>query len=116
MADTRRPEARRGPLPAILHINTEPTWRGGESQAFNLIAGLGPLGYRVGMAALPGSALARRCRDAGIDVFEVGMAGDLDIGGASRIARHASARGFDILHAHTARAHAMGLLARHLGA
>ena len=34
MSEARRAEARGGPLPAILHINTEPTWRGGESQAF----------------------------------------------------------------------------------
>jgi glycosyltransferase involved in cell wall biosynthesis len=101
--------------PSVLHINTERTWRGGESQAFYLMSGLRALGGRVGVAALPGSALAARCREAGMHVFEVGMAADLDIGGASRIARHAEGNGFQILHAHTARAHAMGLLARTLG-
>src|SRR5258706_5176038 len=101
--------------PAVLHINPEPTWRGGESQAFYLMSGLKALGGHVGVAALPGSALAKRCREAGIDVFEVGMAADLDVGGASRIARHAGAKGFRILHAHPARAHAMGLLARLFG-
>lgn len=103
-------------IPAVLHINTEPTWRGGESQAFNLMVGLRALGGRVGVAAIPGSALAARCREAGIETYEVGMAGDLDVGGASRIARHAAAHGYAILHAHTARAHAMGLLARLFGA
>jgi len=103
-------------IPAVLHINTEPTWRGGESQAFNLMRGLAALGGRVGVAALPGSPLAARCREAGIEAYEIGMAFDLDVGGASRIARHANAHGYGILHAHTARAHAMGLLARSFGA
>lgn len=80
------------------------------------MAGLRTRGGRAGVATLPGSALAKRSREAGIDVFEVGMAADLDVGGASRIARHANAHGFEILHAHTARAHAMGVLARLLGA
>ena len=110
------------PRPSILHINTERTWRGGESQAFQLMTGLKAAGHHVAVAALPASALATRCREAGIEVFEVAMAGDLDVGGASRVARFArssgagSNGGFDILHAHTARAHAIGLLARLLGA
>ena len=104
------------PFPSILHINTEPTWRGGESQAFNLMMGLRSAGHRVCAAALPGSAIAKRCAEAGLPVFQVKMAGDLDVGGASRIARFARAGRFDLLHAHTARAHAIGLLARILGA
>jgi glycosyltransferase involved in cell wall biosynthesis len=105
-----------GRLPSILHINTEKTWRGGESQVSYLMNGLRAAGHRICVAALPGSALAARSRDAGIDVFEMKMAGDLDIGAASRLARFARAGRFDILHAHTARAHAIGLLARLLGA
>lgn len=105
-----------GRLPSILHINTEKIWRGGESQVSYLMNGLKAAGHRLCVAALPGSALAARSRDAGIEVFEVKMAGDLDIGAASRLARFARAGRFDILHAHTARAHAIGLLARLLGA
>jgi glycosyltransferase involved in cell wall biosynthesis len=103
-------------LSAVLHINTERTWRGGESQVFYLVTGLKKSGYRVCVAALPGSALAARCREAGIDLFEVRMAADLDVGAASRIARFAKLGRFDILHGHTARAHALGVLARLLGA
>ncbi len=112
------PHARAGgaALPSVLHINTERTWRGGESQVLYLLTGLRAAGHRVCAAALPGSALAKRCRDSGFEVFEVGMAGDLDVGGASRLARFARAREFSILHAHTARAHAIGLLARLMGA
>ena len=105
-----------GRLPSVLHINTEKTWRGGESQVFYLVTGLREAGYRICVAAIPGSALAERCKKAGIDLFPVKMAGDLDIGAASRIARFARDRGFDILHGHTARAHAIGILARFLGA
>jgi glycosyltransferase involved in cell wall biosynthesis len=103
-------------LPAVLHINTEKTWRGGESQVFYLVTGLKAAGYRLCVAAQPGGVLDERCREAGIEVFPVKMAADLDIGAASRIARFAKERAFDILHAHTARAHAIGIIARHLGA
>ncbi len=103
-------------LPSVLHVNTERTWRGGESQVFSLVTGLRDAGHEVCVAALPGSALAERCREAGVDLFEVKMAGDLDLGAASRISRFARERRFDVLHAHTARAHAIGILARVLGA
>lgn len=105
-----------GRLPSLLHINTERTWRGGESQVFHLVTGLKAAGHRVCVAALPDGALARRCREAGVDLLPVKMAGDLDLGAASRIARFAKERRFDILHGHTARAHALGILARYLGA
>jgi len=105
-----------GVQPSILHINTEKTWRGGESQVLYLMQGLKSAGHRTTVAAAPGSALAQRSAEAGIELFQVKMAGDLDVGAASRIARFARDGRFDILHAHTARAHAIGILARILGA
>lgn len=105
-----------GAPPAILHINSEKTWRGGESQVFYLMNGLKAAGHRVCVAAVPGGVLAERSREAGIEVFPVKMAGDIDVGAASRIARFARHERFDLLHAHTARAHAIGIMARALGA
>jgi glycosyltransferase involved in cell wall biosynthesis len=105
-----------GELPSIIHINTERTWRGGESQIHYLMKGLRSAGHRVCVAALPGSILAERSGKAGFDVFPVKMAGDLDLGAASRIARYAKQEKYDILHCHTGRAHAIGILARAFGA
>ncbi|MFQ5768729.1 MAG: glycosyltransferase family 4 protein, partial [Acidobacteriota bacterium] len=102
--------------PAILHLHTEPAWGGGENQVLQLLKGLTQSGYGVSLVALPESPLATRCRQEGLDCRPVEMASDLDLLGAARIARLARQGGFHILHAHTARAHALGLLARYMGA
>ena len=99
----------------IVHVNTERTWRGGESQVFNLMRGLARLGHEPTAVALPGSALAGRCREAGLPVFELAMRSDADLPAAIRLARFLRSEPCDILHAQTARAHSIGLLARFLG-
>ena len=99
----------------IVHVNTERTWRGGESQVFNLMRGLARLGHEASAVTLPGSALAERCREEGLPVFELAMRSDADLPAALRLARHLRGQPCDILHAQTARAHSLGLLARILG-
>ena len=99
----------------VVHVNTEKTWRGGESQVFNLMRGLARLGHEPKLVALPGGALARRCREEGIPVFELAMRSDADLPAALRLAHHLNQHPCDILHAQTARAHSIGLLARILG-
>jgi L-malate glycosyltransferase len=100
----------------IVHVNTEHTWRGGESQVFNLMRGLRGLGHEVEAVTLPGSALMRRCRDESLPVIELPMRSDADLAGAFRLARHLKRHPCDVLHAQTARAHSIGLLARRFGA
>jgi len=100
----------------IININTEKTWRGGESQTFNLMRGLRAGGHDVSAAVMPGGALARRCRDEGIPILELSMRSDADVPAAWRLAGQARSARCDILHAQTARAHAIGLLARLCGA
>jgi len=97
-------------------VNTERTWRGGESQVFNLMRGLRHRGHDVEAVTLPGSALMRRCREEGLEVFELPMRSDADLPAAFRLARHLKSHPCDILHAQTARAHAIALMARWLGA
>ncbi len=96
----------------IVHVNTERTWRGGESQVFNLMTGLRALGHDVELIGLPGGALAGRCRESGIPVTEMTMRSDADVLAGARIAAHLGRRGCDVLHAQTARAHSLALLAR----
>jgi glycosyltransferase involved in cell wall biosynthesis len=100
----------------IVHVNTERTWRGGESQVFNLVRGLRRLGHQVEIAAMPDGILARRCREESLPVFDLRMRSDADILSAWRLARHLARFPCDVLHAQTSRAHAIVLLARMLGA
>ncbi len=57
---------------------------------------------------------AKQLREAGLHVCELRMRGEADLPAAGRIARIARAGGFNILHSHTAHAHALVLLASHL--
>jgi glycosyltransferase involved in cell wall biosynthesis len=61
----------------------------------------------------PRSAALRKAREAGLCAHEVEMQGELDFAAALRIARIARSGDYNILHAHTAHAHALALLAAH---
>ncbi|HEY3174512.1 MAG TPA: glycosyltransferase family 4 protein [Candidatus Polarisedimenticolia bacterium] len=100
----------------VVHVNTEPTWRGGESQVLNLMRGLRGLGHEVEAVTLPASALASRCREESLPVTEIPMRSDADLPAAIRLARHLRRHPCDILHAQTARAHSIAMLARLMGA
>ncbi len=100
----------------IVHVNTEPTWRGGESQVFNLMRGLLARGHQVEAVTQPESALLARCREASIPATPLAMRGDLDLAAALRLAKHLKQAPPDIVNAQTARAHTIALLAAHLGA
>jgi len=100
----------------VVHVNTEATWRGGENQVLNLMRGLKRLGHDVECVALPGSILAQRCRQESIPALELAMRSDGDVFAAVRLARHLRRNPCEILHAQTARAHSIALLARIAGA
>ncbi len=99
----------------IVHVNTERTWRGGESQVFNLVRGLRDMGREVETVTLPGSVLMARCREISLPVFELEMRSDADLPAVLRLARHLRKHPCDILHAQTSRGHSIALLARKLG-
>jgi glycosyltransferase involved in cell wall biosynthesis len=84
----------------ILHVDTERGWRGGEQQLLYLVRGLKRLGVESRVACRAESELFRRCLKEGIgviplkgnqveDIFRLGVV----------------AKGFDIVHAHSAKAH-----------
>ncbi len=100
--------------PEVLHVNTAKTWRGGEQQIVYLLRGLRDRGLRAEAVCRPGSPLARRARSIGATVHEVPVRFELDPLAALRLARLARRRGFNILHAHTAHAHGIVWVARHL--
>jgi glycosyltransferase involved in cell wall biosynthesis len=99
----------------IVHVNTERTWRGGESQVYNLMRGLRGLGHDVELVGMPGGALPARCRAEGLPVTEVEMRSDADVAAGWMLARHLRRRPCDIVHAQTARAHSLGMMARLMG-
>ncbi|MCB1166642.1 MAG: glycosyltransferase [Leptospiraceae bacterium] len=96
----------------VLHLTSAKSWRGGEQQVLYLALALAEQGIRQCIVAPPGSQLAVRAREKGLDVWELRIRGEVDIFAARRIREFALQNGFGLLHAHTARAHSIGLLAR----
>jgi hypothetical protein len=80
----------------ILHIDSEREMRGGQWQALYLMEGLAARGYEQFLLAPPDAALASEAAARG---FQAGALSAIAVAGQSRR--------FDILHAHTARAHAL---------
>ncbi|MCX7050010.1 MAG: glycosyltransferase [Candidatus Sumerlaeota bacterium] len=95
----------------ILHIDTELGWRGGENQAFLLAQGLRARGHENLFLTQPGSEMYRRASAAGFNTTELKMRADWDFIARYQLKQIVKALGVDIIHAHTARAHAIALAA-----
>ena len=70
----------------ILHINTERTWRGGEQQTLNLLAGLNDRRIASHLVCQAGSPMEERAVRAGVEVFPVTMRGEIDLVGSWKTA------------------------------
>lgn len=95
----------------VLHIATEKSWRGGENQLRLLMDGLKERGVESHLVVQPESAAAKIFANT-VTTYPIKMRNDLDVFAAKEIARVASEGSFDIIHAHTARAHALSICAK----
>ena len=95
----------------ILHIDTEMTWRGGENQLRLLLEGLATSDIENYVALRPGSLAADRLKGLAQQVL-VPMRGGFDPIAAWRLADYCRSHKIDIIDAHTANAHMLGLLIR----
>lgn len=96
---------------AILHLNTETGWRGGEAQTLFLARGLAGRGHASIVAAPPASPLLARAAATGLETLPLMARGEWDLGAARRLAATLRRRPIDCLHYHTAHAAAIGGLA-----
>jgi glycosyltransferase involved in cell wall biosynthesis len=95
----------------LLHVNTERSWRGGESQTLALARGLQSRGFHCLMAVQPDGALHARSRAEGLSCVPLPMRGECDLRAARRLADLMRAERVDLLHYHTAHAITLGTLA-----
>ena len=96
----------------ILHIDTEPVWKGGQQQAIYLYEYLLANGYVTTFVCRPDSELARYCDRHGLPYQTTGLWNELDLYSAKHIARFARAHGYNILHLHSGHALSIGLLTK----
>jgi glycosyltransferase involved in cell wall biosynthesis len=95
----------------VLHIIESPSWTGAMAQTFELIRGLRARGHRVALATKPGSMLWDRTGEAGIERLVIETRSELNPVAISRLAWFVLRRRVDVIHAHRAHAHSLGLLA-----
>ncbi|HEX9049009.1 MAG TPA: glycosyltransferase [Anaeromyxobacter sp.] len=95
--------------PAVLHVTTPRSWRGGEQQLAYLHEGLGALGVAQTVLCPTGSAVERVARERGWRLVVARRRASVDPLFARALA--AAARRADVVHAHDAHAHAAAVLA-----
>lgn len=95
----------------VLHLNTERAIRGGEIQTLGLIRGLRSRGVRCALVAREGGPLLERASAEGVLGIPWRPWGELDVLAAMRLRRWMAASGARVVHAHTAHALGLALLA-----
>jgi len=81
------------------------------AQTFARCTGLVRRGHRVTLVTTPGSILERRAREAGLDVVPADLRSELNPVVIARLVGLIVTRSVDIVHAHRAHAHSLGLIA-----
>lgn len=89
----------------ILHVDPERGWGGGEEQVLGLVRFLNAAGHVVTVAADPGGRLWPAAAAVGVSLEPLVVRHGFDARAAGRLRR--LAREADIVHLHTARAHAL---------
>ncbi|MBI1784216.1 glycosyltransferase, partial [Candidatus Sumerlaeota bacterium] len=97
--------------PHVLHLDDGRQWRGGQHQVFLLAQGLARRGIAQEVMVRPEAPLAAKLREAGIATAPLHFRGEWDWSAPRSLAIYAAERGMNILHAHTAHMHALGLRA-----
>jgi len=95
----------------VLHLDSGLEWRGGQMQVMSLMRGLRDRGIEQCLICRKGGELAVRVRDEGFEVEESASWGEMNPFAARSTIARIKKGNFNILHAHAAHAHALGLRA-----
>ncbi len=96
---------------SVLHVIESPSWTGAMAQTLELVLGLKARGHRVTLATTKDSILWDRAAAADVDVVEVTTRSELNPAAIAKLASLVWTRRVDVVHAHRAHAHSLGLLA-----
>jgi glycosyltransferase involved in cell wall biosynthesis len=96
----------------IFHINTEMGFRGGEIQNLHLVSGLQQRGHENWIFVRPGSRIRDVAAEKQFHCVTLPMRGEWDVLSARALRRHIQVHRPHLVHAHTAHACSMAILAR----
>lgn len=97
---------------AVVHIDSERGWRGGQQQAVYLFEHLLKRNIKTHFICRKNSELASYCKNQKLPFTELPLQNELDLFSAFRIARFCKNNNYNILHLHSAHALSIGLLAK----
>ncbi len=92
---------------SILHVDPERGLGGGERQVLGLMRHLAAAGHRQAVACDPGGRLVDEAAKLGIGTRALRVRNHADVLAGRRLARLLASEPYDIVHFHTARAHAL---------
>ncbi len=95
----------------VLHISSEPSWRGGEQQLAYLYAELEECGVQQIILCAKGSAMEKHCHENGWNYFTAKKSSGLAIIFAKRIKSVCKKLGIDLIHTHDSHAHTFAIVA-----
>lgn len=93
----------------ILHIDPERKWGGGEAQVFGLLSYLAEREHRNDLLTHPDSRLFQKTQALKVKTIPLVLRNDLDLRPVPYLRRLIRDQGYDIVHLHTKRAHAISL-------
>jgi glycosyltransferase involved in cell wall biosynthesis len=110
-SEHREADSAHRPL-SIAGVDPERRFSGGETQVLGLTRELLRMGHRAELICDPGGVLYRRASAEGIRCHPVRLRNSVDLVGAMRLREVLENGGYDIVHFHTSRAHAMAPFVR----
>ncbi|MGH8014353.1 MAG: glycosyltransferase family 4 protein [Candidatus Binataceae bacterium] len=103
---TRWPSAELGRI-SVIGVDPERGFGGGETQVLGLTVALRAMGCRAELACDPDGALTQRAHQQGVRCHSLRIRNSLDVGAGIHLHNLLQRERFDVVHFHTARAHAL---------
>ncbi len=97
----------------ILHIDPERHWGGGEVQVLGLLDYLAGKGHSNDLLTHPCGKLWERCQGTELKTLPLVVRNDLDLRPVMKLRRLIQREGYNIVHLHTKRAHALSMWLPH---
>jgi glycosyltransferase involved in cell wall biosynthesis len=98
----------------VAGVDPEREFAGGQSQVLGLTRELLRMGHRAELICDPAGKLFERAASEGIRCHRLRLRNSVDLAGGMRLRSILAREGYDVVHFHTARAHAMAPFARGL--
>jgi len=99
----------------VLHLSSEPTWRGGEQQIIYLVEETRKLGVEAIVGCRVGSAVEKYCKVNNLPFVSLPFKSAYDISTAIKVMRYCKQECIELIQTHTSKSHTIAVIAGLLG-